>query len=84
MNEIVYVKAIAQGKIASGQILVKLVAQNTDGFPLFYTDEKDLFRPNADWNISAETQKKHIDFHKKYSGVKNAREASKYKGSKGV
>lgn len=42
MNEIVYVKAIVQGEIASGQKLVKLVAQNTDGIRPFYTDPKDL------------------------------------------
>lgn len=42
MNEIVYVKAIAQGENASGQKLVKLVAQNTDGIKPFYTDVKDL------------------------------------------
>lgn len=42
MNEIVYVKAIAQGENASGQKLVKLVAQNTDGIKPFYTKSEDL------------------------------------------
>lgn len=42
MNEIVYVKAIVQGEIASGQKLVKLVAQNTDGIKPFYTKSEDL------------------------------------------
>ena len=42
INGIVYVKAIVKGENASGQKLVKLVAQNTDGIKPFYTDNKDL------------------------------------------
>ena len=42
MNEIVYVKAVLQGELPSGQKLVKLVASNTDGIKPFYTEGKDL------------------------------------------
>lgn len=44
MNEIVYVKAIVEGSLPSGQKLVKLVASNTDGIKPFYIYEKDLVR----------------------------------------
>ena len=44
MNEIVYVKAVLQGELPSGQKLVKLVASNTDGIKPFYTSEKDIIR----------------------------------------
>ena len=37
MNEIVYVKAIVQGELPSGQKLVKIVAENSDGIRPFYT-----------------------------------------------
>lgn len=44
MNEIVYVKAIMQGELPSGQKLVKLVASNTDGIKPFYTSANDIIR----------------------------------------
>jgi len=52
MNGIVYVKAIIQGENASGQKLVKLVAQNTDGIKPFYTDGKDLIVFGIDYGKS--------------------------------
>lgn len=58
MNEIVYVKAIVQGEIASGQKLVKLVAQNTDGIKPFYTDPKDLVFFGIDLAESEEKEEK--------------------------
>ena len=45
MNKVIYVAAIEQGQNASGQILVKLVAANTDGIKPFYTNKKDVIFP---------------------------------------
>lgn len=57
MNDIVYVKAIVQGENASGQKLVKLVAQNTDGIKPFYTENKDLIIFGVDLAQKQEEQK---------------------------
>lgn len=61
MNEIVYVKAIIQGELPSGQKLVKLVASNTDGIKPFYTDEKDIIRC-SDFCKIAENHRKNAPF----------------------
>lgn len=54
MKEFVYVKAVVLGKNISGQILVQLVAQNTDGIRPFWTDRKDLICRE---DVFPETQK---------------------------
>ena len=65
MNRIVYVKAIAQGKNASGQILVKLVAANTDGIKPFYTNKKDvIFQEDIFPNVGKTEEKKPLFLQK--------------------
>ena len=54
MKEFVYVKAVVLGKNISGQLLVQLVAQNTDGIRPFWTDRKDLICRE---DVFPETQK---------------------------
>lgn len=45
MNKIVYIRAIEQGENASGQMYIKLVAQNTDGIAPFYINKEDVIFP---------------------------------------
>lgn len=77
MNEIVYVKAIVQGELPSGQKLVKLVASNTDGIKPFYTDEKDIIRCKDIFPEAQKEAEKCPDFLKKYLATKNTEKASK-------
>lgn len=44
MGEIVYVRAMIEDMLPSGQIGVKLMANNTDGFRRIYVYEKDIVR----------------------------------------
>ena len=58
MNKIIYILAIEQGKNASGQILVKLVAENTDGIKPFYTNKKDVIFPEDIFVNAEKTEEK--------------------------
>lgn len=81
MNEIVYVKAVLQGELPSGQKLVKLVASNTDGIKPFYTSEKDIIRCEDIFPQPETMEKIHTDFHKKYLHTINTDKTSEHKGS---
>jgi len=81
VNEIVYVKAVLQGELPSGQKLVKLVASNTDGIKPFYTSAKDIIRCEDIFPQPEKTEKKHPDFCKKYLNIKNTDKASEIKAS---
>ncbi len=70
MKEFVYVKAVVLGKNISGQILVQLVAQNTDGIRPFWTDRKDLIC----FEDIFETTEKTPCFLQKVFGVKKDRQ----------
>lgn len=44
-NRIVYVRSIVQDENISGQMLIKLVASNTDGIKPFYVNKEDIIIP---------------------------------------
>lgn len=53
-GNIIYIQAIDCGTLPSGQTHVKLATSNTDGYPMFYTDEKYILRlpfPPSDYYI---------------------------------
>jgi len=72
MNRIVYIKAIEQGENASGQILVKLVAANTDGIKPFFTSKKDVVFPEDIFpNMSKTAEKKPLFLQKVFHTKKH-------------
>ena len=49
MGRLVYVLAMDEGGLLSGQRRIKLLASNTDGIKPFYTEPKCLFYPGANF-----------------------------------